>query len=166
MQLCSLELPALRSTNANLARAKKLRAVIWRIAQAVLSDARPRVADVRRLNAEAKRPSLVRVLSGDGTSTHWHHPTVAAAFATIAQDAVSLFGDATQRVRLRRCENSSCRVVFYDDSRPGLRRWCAPNRCGDRIRARAYRQRALAASRRKSTRPGQFVADGGTSAVR
>ena len=88
--------------------------------------------------------SLVRALGSDGESIHWHHPTVAAALATIAQDAVALFGDPTQRARLRRCENSTCRVIFYDDSRPGSRRWCAPNRCGDRIRARAYRQRARA----------------------
>src|SRR6185503_1125671 len=66
---------------------------------------------------------------------------VAAAIATIAQDAVLLFGDSQQRARLRCCENSSCRVVFFDDSRPGARRWCFPNRCGDRVRAREYRRR-------------------------
>jgi len=144
MRLSSLELPAIRATNADLARAKTLRAAIWRIAQAVLTDGKPRVADVRRLNTEATCATLVRALGSDGESIHWHRPTVAAALATIAQDAVALLGDPTQRARLRRCENSTCRVIFYDDSRPGSRRWCAPNRCGDRIRARAYRQRARA----------------------
>jgi predicted RNA-binding Zn ribbon-like protein len=52
-----------------------------------------------------------------------------------------LFGDPTQRERIRRCDNLRCRVIFYDHSRPGLRRWCAPNRCGDRIRAQVYRER-------------------------
>src|SRR6476646_6845503 len=58
MRLSSLELPAIRATNADLARAKTLRAVIWRIAQAVLSDGKPRPPDVRRLNAEAKCATL------------------------------------------------------------------------------------------------------------
>jgi len=75
---------------------------------------------------------------------HWRQPTAAAAFATIAQDAVLLFGDLAQRSRLRRCGHPRCRIIFYDDSRPGLRRWCASNRCGDRTRARMYRDRKRA----------------------
>ncbi|HEV2180160.1 MAG TPA: CGNR zinc finger domain-containing protein, partial [Gemmatimonadaceae bacterium] len=117
------------------------RGAIWRIAQALLDGEKPRSTDVRRLNTDARRGSLVRALAANCPSLHWHRPTAAAALATIAQDAVMLFGDPRQRARLRRCENSECRVVFYDDSRPGTRRWCASNRCGDRIRARAYRQR-------------------------
>ena len=93
------------------------------------------------LNVEARRSGLVRELTANGASTRWYRPNVAAAIATIAQDAVLLFGDSQQRARLRRCENSSCRVVFFDDSRPGARRWCFPNRCGDRVRAREYRRR-------------------------
>jgi predicted RNA-binding Zn ribbon-like protein len=84
---------------------------------------------------------LVRALNPAANSMRWHHPTVTGALATIAQDAVTLFGEPTQRSRIRRCENGGCRVVFYDDSRPGLRRWCASNRCGDRMRARLYRAR-------------------------
>jgi len=128
-------------TNADLARAIRLRAAIWRIAQATLSRERPRAADIRRLNIEAARPPVVRALTMDAKSTRWRKPSVAAALATIAQDAVMLFGDPRQRARLHRCENAQCRVIFYDDSRPGTRRWCAPNRCGDRIRAREYRRR-------------------------
>lgn len=139
--LCPLELRRVRVTSANLARGIRLRGAIWRIAQALLDGEKPRSTDVRRLNTDARRGSLVRALAANCPSLHWHRPTAAAALVTIAQDAVMLFGDPRQRARLRRCENSECRVVFYDDSRPGSRRWCASNRCGDRIRARAYRQR-------------------------
>ena len=141
--LSPLKCGAVRVTNIDLAHAIGLRSAIWRLSQALLSGEAPRLVDVRRVNEEARGSALVRELTADGKALRWYRPNVAAALATIAQDAVTLFGDPQQRSRLRRCENSECRVVFYDDSRPGSRRWCAPNRCGDRIRAREYRRRQI-----------------------
>lgn len=141
LTLCPLHVAVASITAADVVQAIGVRTAIWRAAQALLAGHKPRAADVRRLNIEARRPPLVRELSPDGASMRWHRPKVAAALATIAQDAVLLFGDPQQRARLRRCENSGCRVVFFDDSRPGARRWCAANRCGDRTRAREYRRR-------------------------
>ena len=142
LALSPLKVPVLQVTKVDLAHALRLRAGIWRLSQAILNGDAPPAADVRGLNTEVRRSVLVRELTADGKALRWYRPNVAAALATIAQDAVTLFGDSQQRARLRRCENSECRVVFYDDSRPGSRRWCAPNRCGDRIRAREYRQRS------------------------
>ena len=146
LTLCPLHVAVASVSAADLGQAIGLRTAIWRVSQALLAGNNPRVADIRRLNVEARRPPLVRELSPDGTSVRWYRPNVAAALATIAQDAVLLFGDSQQRARLRRCENSGCRVVFFDDSRPGARRWCAANRCGDRMRAREYRRRRTPAT--------------------
>jgi predicted RNA-binding Zn ribbon-like protein len=141
LSLSLVDLPKMRIRVADLQRAKALRGAIWRIANALLERRIPDARDVRLLNAIACEQGLVRNLDSAAKSSYWHRPTVTAALATIAQDAVVLFGDSQQRARIHRCENSQCQAVFYDDSRPGLRRWCAPNRCGDRIRARAYRER-------------------------
>ena len=141
VSLSPLALPKVRITREDLHRARAVRGAIWRIANAVLEQRIPDAGDIRLLNTTACEPGLVRQLDAAAKSSRWHHPTMKAVLATIAQDAVVLFGDPKQRARMRRCENSKCKVVFYDDSRPGLRRWCAPNRCGDRIRARAYRER-------------------------
>ena len=141
LSLCSLQVAGIKVTEADLELAKTLRKAIWRVAEAVLAGAAPAAADVRLINRTGCQPNLVKVLDGKATSAHWHRPDFSTAIATVAADAVSLFGDPAQRVRLRRCEHPHCRVVFYDDSRPGLRRWCASNRCGDRVRASAYRQR-------------------------
>ena len=141
LSLSPLQLSRVRVASEDLRRAKMLRRAIWRMAEAVLADTAPRIVDIRLINGSACQPNLVRELDGNATSMRWRHPTAAAAFATIAQDAVVLFADLAQRARLRRCEHPRCRVIFYDDSRPGLRRWCASNRCGDRIRARMYRDR-------------------------
>jgi predicted RNA-binding Zn ribbon-like protein len=139
--LSPLQLPKVRIRRDDLARAIALRGAIWRIANAILDGEAPLARDVRLLNAVACEPALVRTLDSTATSSRWHCPTVAAALATIARDAVQLLGDQRQRARLHRCENALCKAVFYDDSRPGRRRWCAPNRCGDRIRAKTYRAR-------------------------
>ena len=141
LSLSPVKLPKVRIRLDDFDRAKALRGAIWRIANAVLERRIPGAGDVRLMNAMAREPGLVKQLDAAAKSSRWHRPTAKAVLATIAQDAVVLFGDPKQFARMRRCENSKCKVVFYDDSRPGLRRWCAPNRCGDRIRARAYRER-------------------------
>jgi predicted RNA-binding Zn ribbon-like protein len=141
LSLSPLHLPKVRINVKDLDPARALRSAIWRIAGAVLGRTIPDARDVHLLNATACEPGLVKKLGSDAKLSRWHRPTLAAALATIAQDAVLLFGDPEQRVRIHRCENPRCRATFYDDSRPGLRRWCAPNRCGDRIRAKIYRER-------------------------
>jgi len=141
LSLSSIHLSKVWISAKDLDRARVLRSAIWRIAVAVLEHTTPDARDVRLLNAIACESGLVRKLDSAAKLSYWHRPTVTAALSTIAQDAVVLFGDPQQRARIRRCENSRCRVVFCDDSRPGLRRWCAPNRCGDRSRARVYRER-------------------------
>jgi len=141
LSLCSLQMSKVTITNDDLKQARNLRGAIWRVAEAVLAHKLPGAADVRTINRRAVAANLERELYGKVAAMRWHRPNIDAALATIAQDAVNLFGDPRQRVRLRRCEHERCRIIFFDDSRPGLRRWCASNRCGDRTRAQAYRKR-------------------------
>jgi predicted RNA-binding Zn ribbon-like protein len=141
LSLSPLKLSKIRISADDLLKAKKLRGAIWRIGEAMLSGTAPRPADVQMINRSANQPNLVRELDREARSMRWRHPTASAALSTIAEDAVILFGDPVQRRRLRRCEHPRCRVIFFDDSRPGLRRWCASNRCGDRTRAQTYRKR-------------------------
>jgi predicted RNA-binding Zn ribbon-like protein len=60
--------------------------------------------------------------------------------STIARDAVELF---TGRFadRIRECGAHDCYLIFVDTSRPGRRRWCAMERCGNRHKVRALRAR-------------------------
>ncbi len=141
LSISPLRLANIRVGPADVEDAKALRGAIWRVVGAVLAGGAPAPPDVRLINRVGREPALMRELHPGAESMRWYRPTAAAALATIAQDAVVLLGEPTQRVRIHRCENPRCRVVFYDDSRPGLRRWCAPNRCGDRIRAKLYRER-------------------------
>jgi predicted RNA-binding Zn ribbon-like protein len=43
--------------------------------------------------------------------------------------------------RVRRCAGNDCLLTFVDTSRPGRRRWCSMERCGNRAKVRAFRNR-------------------------
>ena len=44
--------------------------------------------------------------------------------------------------RLKACKNPGCRWVYYDQSRNRSRAWCSMAACGNRAKARAFRDRA------------------------
>src|SRR5512133_1271187 len=54
LTLCPLHVAVASITNADLVRAIGLRAAIWRVSQALLAGDEPRVADIRRLNIDAR----------------------------------------------------------------------------------------------------------------
>lgn len=61
---------------------------------------------------------------------------VAAVFAAMADEDWG---------RLKLCSSSTCRWAFFDRSRNHSSRWCTMASCGNRQKARRFRQRARAA---------------------
>ena len=61
---------------------------------------------------------------------------VAAVFTAMADEDWS---------RLKLCSSSTCRWAFFDRSRNHSSRWCTMASCGNRQKARRFRQRAKAA---------------------
>lgn len=143
----------MRATDADLAPARALRAVVDRIARDLAADRTPAVADVSALNTAAARPALVpMLLPGGGTALadpagadpSAPEPSGAAALATIARDAVDLFGGPLA-ARIRVCSAENCGLLFVDASRPGRRRWCSMEVCGNRAKIRGHRGREAGA---------------------
>ena len=119
--------------------AHPLRAEIMRIASRIAGDTTPHPADIAVVNEAAARPPLVPALrSGGGTAVV--APTAEAALATLARDAVDLFGGPLAH-RIRMCAADDCGLLFVDTSRPGRRRWCSMERCGNRAKIRTHRTR-------------------------
>lgn len=52
-----------------------------------------------------------------------------------------LTGDA---LRLKRCAEHACELVFWDLSKNHSRRWCSMRVCGNRVKSRAYAARKAA----------------------
>jgi predicted RNA-binding Zn ribbon-like protein len=137
---CELAAGGLAVTAADLAAARRLRRAIWNAADAVVDGGAPAAGDLALINEAAAQPPLVPRIDptlGRG----WDDPRAEQALSDIARDAIALLSDPAQRARLRRCASPDCELIFYDSSRPGRRRWCSTERCGDRMRARAYRER-------------------------
>jgi predicted RNA-binding Zn ribbon-like protein len=49
--------------------------------------------------------------------------------------------ETAQLDRLKMCESPECHWIFFDRSKPANRRWCSSDRCGNRQKVRAYRER-------------------------
>lgn len=49
--------------------------------------------------------------------------------------------DSDRLGRMKTCDSDECRWIFYDRSKPGNRRWCSSDRCGNREKTRSYRDR-------------------------
>lgn len=93
---------------------------------------RPQRADVDAVNAAAAHPTLPPQLTVDGTSTLLAG-TTRQALSTLARDAVDLFASPLAK-RVRVCAADNCELLFVDASRPGRRRWCSMQWCGDRAK--------------------------------
>ncbi len=130
----------IRATASSISEAKRLRSAIWNAAEAVIDGEAVRAADRSTLNAFAGSPSLVPRLDPDGTRSWVPGAAASALLSTIARDAIEI---ATGQLasRIKRCEGVNCAIPFVDTSRPGNRRWCSMDRCGNRAKAAAHRRR-------------------------
>ena len=70
-------------------------------------------------------------------------------YGAVARSAAELLAGGEPR-RLRKCANPSCRLMFYDVSKAGRRRWCSMRTCGGRAKVRAFYRRRRDAARRRT----------------
>jgi len=127
-------------TARELVAAKSLRQAIWVAAHARAAD-RPLPAEVvATINRAATAAPLVPALVGDA-AVGWVPPVRATqSLSTMAREMIDLLSGPLAG-RIRECAGDNCPLVFVDSSRPGARRWCAMERCGNRHKVRALRAR-------------------------
>jgi predicted RNA-binding Zn ribbon-like protein len=83
--------------------------------------------------AAAESPLVPRLV---GSSRQLVPGIARQAASTIARDAIDLFS-STLAGRIRICAADDCGLLYVDTSRPGTRRWCSMEWCGDRAKKRA-----------------------------
>lgn len=94
-----------------------------------------------------RRAGLAPVLRRDPSGPWgWHVPT--GQDAPLADELAAIIGIALAGVvralgheRFRPCAAPGCRGVFVDASRAGRRRYCMPERCGNRLNVANHRAR-------------------------
>ena len=122
-----------RSSDDDARLARDLREAIYNMASGSASSA-ARGA----LNAAAAMPAAKPRLTSSGRLER--DGSSAELLATIAREAVELLGGPEAK-RIRQCEGDGCAILFLDLSRSGERRWCSMAGCGNRAKARAFRNR-------------------------
>lgn len=119
---------------------KAFRDTLWTVAAAVAHGERPARQALALINRSADAPPRPRIDLASG-ARGWVTPiTGSQVLGAAAREAIDLIGTARSS-RLRECAGHNCLLLFVDTSRPGTRRWCSMQRCGNRHKVHAYRAR-------------------------
>lgn len=130
-----------KPSEGQLAEARRLRGVIELLAMAAMRGEGYDSQAVAVVNWMAAHPDLpVRLnVDSDPPIADLVASHVPASLASIARDAVTLFGGPLAQ-RVRECAADDCALLFVDASRPGARRWCSMRACGNRAKVARHRR--------------------------
>jgi predicted RNA-binding Zn ribbon-like protein len=129
---------------AELGDAVSLREAAYRLFRQNMAGAPLDAVDIAVVNRIAARVGRYPQITPNGTVVWKAEAPLEAGLAAVAADCVELLGGPDAR-RLRECASDNCAFLFVDTSRPGTRRWCAQNRCGNRQHVRDHRARRRSA---------------------
>ena len=133
-----LNLDGIDATDDDIAQARELRRAIWGAAHAVIAHDQVTGRQRQAINDAAAWESIVPLLDADGAVTAKQPVTISQVLSTLARDAIDLFsGPLAARIRV--CAAADCGLLFVDQSRPGDRRWCSMQRCGNLAKVRRHR---------------------------
>jgi predicted RNA-binding Zn ribbon-like protein len=121
--------------------ARELREAIRRVLECGREDQRPGESDLGLVNKWARSPVAAPQIGPDFACVSVGPDPVSGALARIARESVELV-TGPDRARVRTC--AGCTLLFVDRSRPGTRRWCSMERCGNRNKTAHYREKRRA----------------------
>jgi len=124
---------------------RQLRSALRDMIEALVDDRplpRAALSDLNFFMQSAPASTRLR-LTGTGlrAETQWHpehggNPRL----AFIATQAAEFLSDASKVIRLRRCANPTCPMIFIAVN--PRRSWCSPGVCGNRVRVARHHRRA------------------------
>jgi predicted RNA-binding Zn ribbon-like protein len=124
-------------------RARRLREAVFALIAAAREQggAGPVPAAARpAVNEMAALPAPTPQLDPAGAVRWQTSDPVSATLALIARDAIDLVASPAI-TRVRDCANPECGAMFLDVSRPGSRRWCSMNTCGNQAKKTTLRSK-------------------------
>ena len=130
-------------------KALKLRESLFFIFHALATGGKPAEDDLNQLlKAWQQGQHHTRLIrSSSGFSLGWDdEPSLDHISRVISASAIKLLTSESVK-QIRQCAGYDCDLLFLDASRNHLRRWCAMDLCGNRIkmRRRRYRQKLVIA---------------------
>jgi predicted RNA-binding Zn ribbon-like protein len=133
-----------RCDHEALGSARELREALYRIVTAAREQQPPTASDVGLVNEWARQPAASPQLDQTLHVRSASPDPCRAALAELARAAIELVAGPDLQ-RIRNCADPTCSLMFIDRSRPGRRRWCSMERCGNRDKTARYRQRRRSA---------------------
>ncbi|MQA76434.1 MAG: hypothetical protein GEU88_19265 [Solirubrobacterales bacterium] len=135
---------------AELEAARALRDAIYRAAK-LAGNGTLDAADAAQINRWAAAPPPAPRLDARRRVSWTAERPVEAALASIARDAIDLLSGPLAK-RVRECAAEDCALLFVDTSRPGRRRWCSMQGCGNRAKTTTYRRRQTSEAHERSAK--------------
>jgi predicted RNA-binding Zn ribbon-like protein len=136
-EVAPLELQDLDITAEGLAHVRHFRDTMWAVGTAIAHGQAPEKSHLQVIN-EAVGPAPRPQIDVETGKRAWATPITATQIVgAAAREAV----DIIDSPRLRQCAGDNCYLLFLDTSRPGKRRWCSMERCGNRHKVREHRSR-------------------------
>jgi len=149
--LLSAEISSVRAQSAPpgslLQAARRLRATVRELVERHKAGERADVSTMNAFLAEAQSyPQLVADRAGgwkiERVRQERTPEQILGPFAEAAADLLT----TVDFDLVRRCEDESCVLWFYDQTKSHHRRWCSMAACGNRHKVAAYRRRRLEGS--------------------
>ena len=91
-------------------------------------------AKIAAVRENLERVQHVILMEGSGTDGQ-------LSFEALRHEGVGVERDELERRSAEVTADDPYTMLFVDSSRPGRRRWCAGEACGNRARTKAYRHR-------------------------
>lgn len=145
------------ASQADLAAGLSLREAIYGLV--LLDPGRHLPGAARVVNQTAAPAPLAPELDDAGRGSAWAAGgTVTQALSSVARDAIDLLSGPLI-AQVRSCAGPDCTILFIDTSRPGTRRWCAMEACGNQAKSAGLRRQRRQA--RLASGPASGPASGG-----
>lgn len=129
-----------RATDADAVEARALREALRNLMRANNGDPADRVAAAALLDASGRRAALAVRFDSGSIRLVPRERGVPGALGIVLGAAGEAMADGSWR-RAKACRSDTCRWAFVDHSRNQSRQWCSMSVCGNRAKARAFRER-------------------------
>ncbi len=120
-----------------------LRSLLWHIIE-TLANGRLSDNDQAELNVILLGSASVRRLVRDEKGYRLELVPLKKDWTWVQTEIVASFADLLihhDPRRLKICQNTNCRWIFYDESKSRTRRYCTTNKCANLLKVRRYRAR-------------------------
>jgi predicted RNA-binding Zn ribbon-like protein len=134
---------------AELERLVSVREALRALLLANNAGERPPAAAIATLNRESEEANVGLHFDGAGSALITRCGGVDAAIASLLAIVHAAMQEGTWE-RLKVCPADDCLWAFYDRSRNRSGTWCEMGDCGNRAKARAYRERHRAKDGKKA----------------